>query len=242
MGLDGYNANGFNNNASTSTVSISLTTTDVGDILVLIVSCNGSGDVSSVSDNKTGGTWVRRIHDTAHEGDNSTWWVAWTGGSGTVSITATLNQTGVGGIIAAVGISDPASTTSPWDPHAGLPANSGTTALPTPSVTASTTNANDFILAFAVAPGIGHAPTANSPFALINSINYGAIGWSWGEAYEIVSSAQSSVAFTPLTFDSASGACTLYIDAIELASTPVVTVLPLQPVLVRVPFPRSRNG
>jgi len=169
--------------ASSSTCSFTLETTYYPDILACIVEGNGAAL------NMSGGglTWHQRgptVHHIVYGAEfyaitSSAWWP---------SLTATSSGTSVATDCLAV---SNVNTTSPFDPHAGLPYTSGDSASSEPSIEGvSTGHANDMLVSLVAETGTGQTiPPAG--FTLVSVGGNRAIA-----AYSSVSSIRSGLSET----------------------------------------------
>jgi len=191
MALDG-DVVGYDKTGSTP--SVSLTTSNAGDVIIVLVSTSVSSGsppkVSSISSPHV--SWKSSARGTG--GDGITDYEEWYGiaSSALSSETITVHLSGSpadDSTIVAFGISG-ANTASPFDSHSGLPAwASGSGG--SPSVSISTSNANDFIFGVEVRG----CPSANGAhYSTIASDGCSANYTDVYAEYQIVSSAKSSFA------------------------------------------------
>ena len=191
MALDG-DVVGYDKTGSTP--SVSLTTSNAGDVIIVLVSTSVSSGsppkVSSISSPHV--SWKSSARGTG--GDGTTDYEEWYGiaSSALSSETITVHLSGSpadDSTIVAFGISG-ANTASPFDSHSGLPAwASGSGG--SPSVSISTSNANDFIFGVEVRG----CPSANGAhYSTIASDGCSANYTDVYAEYQIVSSAKSSLA------------------------------------------------
>jgi hypothetical protein len=188
--LDGTGATDSNPTGTTTTVS--LTTYNTNDIIVLDAGSyftTGTCTVSSVTDSlATHLTWTKRgssLTDTQH--DIEDWYSSAWSSSGSITLTLTWSATCTSIFTNAFGVTG-ANTASPWDSHSGLPAMTHYFAnAPQANATVSTSNANDFVFGFVADNGVA----SNSPCSGFTSIVTGAF---WSQSiYKIVSSAQTNL-------------------------------------------------
>jgi len=207
LALDGHNKNTY---SGVSSGTVALTTSLTDDVVVLMVAGEkttaGAFQVSSVADG-SGLTWAlrQRLQITGGRHTNpqflEIWWAHAPTALSAVTITATLSAAVDNGSILAFGVNG-ANTSTPWDANASLPkTNSDVTGTnTTPSASGvSTTATNTMLLAVWSNSNAGTA-TAGPPTGFTEiefPQNSGGTDWSWMEAaYEVVASAQSSVAET----------------------------------------------
>ena len=191
MALDG-DVVGYDKTGSTP--SVSLTTSNANDVIIVLVSTSVSSGsppkVSSISSPHV--SWKSSARGTG--GDGVTNYEEWYGiaSSALSSEAITVHLSGspaYGSTIVAFGISG-ANTASPFDSHSGLPAwASGSGG--SPSVSISTSNANDFIFGVEVRG----CPSANgAAYSTIVSDGCKANYADVFAEYQIVSSTKSSFA------------------------------------------------
>jgi hypothetical protein len=190
LALDGDGATDSNPSGTTTTVS--LTTSNANDIIVLAAGSyytGGACTISSVVDNLgTHLTWTSRGNsepDSQHflaEYYSSAW-----SSSGSITLTVTWSTTCTSVQLNAFGVTG-ANTGSPFDPNSGLPAYNHYFATSSQaSVTLSTSNPNDFIFGFVV----DNSVSSNSICSGFTNVVEGSY---WSETiYEIVSSTQSNL-------------------------------------------------
>lgn len=195
--LDNYTSG---NVSGTATCSVVLSTTKTNDVIVAVFvaekPASGPPSVSSVS-STSGLTWHKRLSVVSNVTDVEVWWAYAPSVVTSETITATYNMSidDFSGIAFGVNGCD---QTSPWDPNSSLPqtmvANGSS-----PSMTASTTNANTFMI-----EGIGtgnNATNYNTPPAgwtfVAGTKNGGGLQYSAvGAACKGFTSAQSSLTVT----------------------------------------------
>lgn len=180
LALDGSN--------TSSAATVTLTTSNVTDVIVLIVSYSTADTLNSVSDNSgTSAAWQKRVGVTNGTWKSEEWWTtttgAWTGA------TVTLNFNLTPGLISTCvfGVSG-ANTSSPFDVNGSLPSTDNTGAT---SVTFSTTAVNTFVVGASFAGSGGGSPPAGWTNIAINNFQ--------GVNYKIYSSSQTGTVFTPNT-------------------------------------------
>ena len=198
MAIDGNGL--FSTFSSSASDSVTLTTADGNDVIILNVAENGTS-VSSVSDTD-GLTWHEKaVAGTAGNLIYQYYAVAPTALSAD-TITVTFAGTSYFTDLNAFGITG-ANTSSPFDTNASLPAtaNSGT-------ASATTSNADDLVLA-AYRFGSDTSPSAGSGWTAINSgSDY------FLSEYQIVAATQSGLAATASTTDEDGG----IVDAVVAAT------------------------
>lgn len=233
LSIDGSNKGNFTSGTSSQTVSLS--TTNANDIIVVLVgyeinASSGAPTVSSVSDT-AGLTWHRRggAHATTNNKDCvlDCWWAYSSGTLSSDTITVTLSGNVDNGAVVACGVSGvpSANYSAPWDTNAALPVTGTGTVSGINQVTiagVSTTSTSGLMIANAgAASSVGAlfntAPTGVSPWSLIQfyketgGINY----WSGAEAYDTYTSALSSASETCITGFSANAPIIYYLDALS---------------------------
>ncbi len=223
LALDGT-PTGSETTTATAT-SGTLTTTGTSDVLIVETSTSSTSDpvVSGGVASTPSLTWTHRTSEVGTASTQEEWYATTTSTfSGTVKVTWTAaTQSNEFYVFAVSG----ANTETPFDPAAGLPADTaGTTTSPAETV-ASTSNANDFVFgsAFVVRTAAGTCHTFSSvaaPFTLLAATNVaGATGgtdcMNGDGAYDIVSSTQSGMAITFTLSATTTQAWTMIADAIQ---------------------------
>ncbi|HZW55755.1 MAG TPA: hypothetical protein VFF30_05650, partial [Nitrososphaerales archaeon] len=165
------------------TCSTSLSTSKSPDVIVVTAVDQASDTINTPTDT-AGLTWTLR-KSVVNGGLHSYYWYAIATGSlssDSISVTASASC-----VIAltAFGISG-ANTASPFDSNSGLPA-SATGSSTSPSVTISTSNANDMLLGIPAAVGSATVSAGTGFTQIKTSTSPGT-----GDEYEIVSALQSS--------------------------------------------------
>jgi hypothetical protein len=201
IALDGHNINTAGNVAS---LTITITTSHSPDLIILVIGHdNGVDAISSGYPRDTAGlTWIKRADNTGDSNRGSTMWYYYAISSGTLSSdTITVQFSGTDNTeLEVFGVSG-ANTASPFDSNSGLPAvHNDNTGVPNPSVSMSTSNANDMIIGFVLFKSSGtYSVSAGTGFTLIDQgHNSGLSSLLIGSEYMIVSSPQSNtaIAFT----------------------------------------------
>lgn len=211
LALDG-SASATNLNTTSGTVTLS--TTQANDIIYVCVNVNNGTNVVSTVTDSAGLTYTRRTRiDT--DFDQDTWYAVAPNALSSDTITVTNTAASPRWAICAFGISG-ASTSSPFDPNSSIPQEQQTTAPTQPSITYSTTDANDFIIGF-VASGNGVTYTVNSGFTAIANINLMLV------EYQVVSGTVTNATLT--ASDSASTQSVgLTVDAVVPSSAAPPTI------------------
>lgn|SRR5487761_97973 len=187
LAIDGSNINEMN----ASTISLTISTTQSSDVIVLVASIFTNTSVTAVPKDAQGLTWIPRtnIPPTNYDAELLEFYAISAVPLSGDKVTLTLSAQKVA-TLKIFGISG-ANTTSPFD--AGLPtaANSGGDSSPTVSV--ATTNPNDMILGIAYIKGSPNI-TAGPGFSCIAKNNtctkFGSDPLAFAE-YLVVSSPQS---------------------------------------------------
>jgi hypothetical protein len=204
LALDGSAS--VNNWSGSSTKTITLTTANANDLIVVVIATEKSTStiitVSSVT--AAGLTFTRRsavaAADTTIARPNlETWTAPAATAQVALAILVTTSANVDDGCIVAFGVSGAFSIASPWDSNVALPATIDRSATTTnaPSVTVSTSQANDFIFCACacVQSGAVTAPGGFTPIA--NPVNSGGSFFcNLGVAYKIVSATVTSQAET----------------------------------------------
>jgi len=226
LALDGSATGHF---SSTNSGTVSLTTTQPNDIIVVEVNDENVGGfsvrtVSSVS----GGSLTWNSHSdkqitSSPYIDTAVYYAVASSALSSTTITVNLSGNIDDASIVAFGVSG-ANTASPWDPGPSghsLPVYASSTSSSTPTLsTLYTNNANDMLLGFngiGYASGNSNTETAGSGYALIQTQrNTGGTGSSQAAAeYQIVSATQSAAT---VAFGVANSDWTLNGDAIQQGS------------------------
>jgi len=226
LGVDGSTTAGSGGSATNSQTTGTLTTTHTNDVIVVIASLSdgsgGSGTSNHVSSvTGTGLTFTLRTAATNYV--NPTYYAdveEWTAiASSTFSNTITVNTSGTFRFtVVAFGISG-ANTSSPFDANAGAnPTASGTSNAP--SVTQSTSNANDMLIAgLAVSQNPGTINTYPTGYTNVADVFTGG-GGSQAEGssdYNVVT-ATTSAASVSYALSSSSNSWVMLADAFQAAS------------------------
>ncbi len=217
----------------------SITTVNANDVIVVVITnfSGGGQTITGVTDNGSAGLTFTKRASGLGEFDTELWYAISPSALTAESIKVTLSSATYLAFT-VFGVSG-ANTVTPFDPNVSLPAvGAFGTSTANPSVTASTTNANDFIIAIGTIYHNTVVTSSWSGFTEIGSIlTYGPVpattnGGQLDVGYEVVSSAQSSVTFNPVTWSSAVYSV-LAIDAIqEAAGVPTLgsyVYTPMQP-------------
>lgn len=178
LALDGSAAN---NVAGGITNAVSLTTSNSGDLIYLVILTNDAGGVASVSDT-AGLSWAHRATGGSAGNRIETWSAVSSGALSADSITVTFGASTFS-TVCAIGISG-ANTATKFDSNAGLPA-AGTTS----PVALTTSNANDFLIG-AYRFTSTASPTAGAGWTLITGANFLLV------EYQIVAATQSGLSAT----------------------------------------------
>jgi RHS repeat-associated protein len=172
-----------------------LVTTYANDVLIVDVGVKaGVNSVSSITSSPSL-TWMKRGSvATSTNAEAEEWYAEWSS-SGSISITVNLASAAATYAV-PFGVSG-ANFASPFDSHSGLPATAySTSSSGSPSVSLSTTNANDLILGFLANPGANVVDNSGAGFTLIRT-GHTSTGIINGNAeYKAVSSAQTGLAVT----------------------------------------------
>lgn len=182
----------------TSTFSLPISTSSPNALVVLIVQLN-TVSPTNISDT-SGLTWNGPSSNFQANGQVSLYWAV-KPSSGSTIVKGVMPDSEHFKVLWFDVLG--ANLTNPFDPNPSLPANSGPETGPTMSVTASTSISNDFIFSYVTQVGGAvstNTPTANSPFAILDGNNNGCYSQAAWLAYSLVSTTQSNVVFTPLTF------------------------------------------
>jgi len=213
---------------SASSGTVTLTTSDSNDIIVVMVEDEDTGNavlrtVSSVA--ASGLTFAHRSSGSINSSpytEMEVWYAAASTPLSSVTITATLSGSIDDASLVAFGVNG-ANTASPWDSNGALPKTATGTASGNPTVTAvSTSNANDILLGFTglalAGAGTPAVETAASGYTLIQTqVNGGGTGASEAAAeYKVVSATQSSIS---MAFATANTNWIMTGDAIQQATS-----------------------
>lgn len=191
-----------------STVTLSLTTTQPNDVIVVFTVCGSSGDATSISDT-AGLTWTKRTATANFGGSTSGEWYAVSTGVLTAD-TITVNYSAAGGgRTEAFGVSG-ANTSAPFDSNASFPAKTGSgSSVTTLSTGALTTNhANDLLIGNLSTPsafGTLTRPTSFTAFQAFGANDSSSLG---------VTTIQSAQTYT-YSWTSAQTNSRLILDAIQ---------------------------
>ena len=143
LGIDGSSYNGCTH---AQTCQVTLTTANPNDVIILTgYETSSSIHISSISDGD-GLTWHTRkqLSNSGQGGETEEWYAIASTALSSDTITVTYSSSSTTGGITAFGISG-ANTNSPFDPNLASPVtNTGSSS--TPSVSLTTTNANDLII------------------------------------------------------------------------------------------------
>jgi hypothetical protein len=225
--------------SGTNTGTVTLTTTNANDIIVVVVaienttaqgSTNKVTSVSKTSGTGTVGSFAKRAASDG-QSTNATgfqcleiWWAVATTAltSAVITVNTNINQDDM--VIAAFGVSGVGSTSSPWDPQAGLPTinvNTATTSSTQTSASTSTTNADDLII-FCSCDSNGVIPTVPTGFSAIKSGQNaaGTLEVALGVASKSVSATTSAQVYT----DGSSASWIVIVDALT-ADAPGATAV-----------------
>jgi hypothetical protein len=205
----------FGSASGSATITTSSMTCAANDVIIVFVTGASSSSVNSISDSLTTHlTYTSRCNTCdSHTSESIEEWYTTTGSSSvTLTITVTMSASGTYDVY-AFGISG-ANTAAPFDTHSGLPAEGHSGSAGTPSVSASTSNADDMIIGLE-----GHATstvetvgTSPSGLALIGNPQT-ANSQSLAAEFVIVSAAQLG---TTVNFGSSTtGAWSMLVDAVE---------------------------
>ena len=202
LALDG---NGFSSRSfeSTTSASVTLTTSNANDVIILEIVQNGT-TVSSVSDTD-GLTWYQRAVAGSGSQTIYEYYAIAPNALSADAITVDFSGTASYADLNAFGISG-ANTSSPFD--TSVPTNAATS---TGAVT--TSNANDFIFA-AYRFSTDATPSAGSSWTAIN-----ASGGYYLSEYQITSSTQAGLVATASTTDENGG----IVDAVQAAPSTTTT-------------------
>jgi hypothetical protein len=211
-------------NTESNSVSASLTTSNSNDVIVLSAGTSSSStSVSSVSD--TGGhTWTHRSTETGSTTvEMEEWYTTASSPLSSDSITVTWSASG-DNTFEAFGISG-ANTAGPFDTNGGLPAKTTGTGG-SPSVSVSTSNANDMVFGLLVnehtSANICHTETVGSGFTDTGAAQSCASGSNTSQnsdqEYEIVSSTQTNLAIPFTTSSGGSNQWVMIGDAVVAAT------------------------
>lgn len=198
--------------ASNGGTTVTLTTTDTNDIIILEGLGSTSGaTVSSVSDT-AGLTWTCPAGKSVSNG-NQTISYCWAFSSGALTsdvITPTMSS-GAVSRCTAFGVNG-ADTTTPFDTNGALPGKQANASSQSASVTISTSCTNTFL--FAWVDGANALSTVTRPTSFTQIV---ATGSFQDTSYLIVSSTQSSVAES-YSWTGTAGKNSMIVDAIRAAS------------------------
>src|SRR2546422_4685317 len=210
LALDGFTSN----QASSTSVSSPLTTTNSNDVIYVSVTAKGGTGINTPT--ATGLTFtLRKSAGTTPK--FATYYAIASSPLSAVSITATASGASYV-IMNAFGVSG-ANTASPFDSNAAIPAsNSGTGN--SHSVTISTSNANDFLIG---AVGIDDPTDACSTATALGGFTKitdkgNVLRWGASE-YKIVSATQTSLSVTMSSNCSSSSTWVMIGDAVQAGST-----------------------
>ncbi|HUI01268.1 MAG TPA: hypothetical protein VLX56_06530, partial [Nitrososphaerales archaeon] len=206
-----------------SSVSASLTTTNSNDVIILSAgTSSSSATVSSVSD--TGGhSWTHRASESGNPSVEVEEWYT-TASSPLSSDSITVTWSGAGdNTFSAFGISG-VNTASPFDSNGALPAKSTGTST-TPSVTVSTSNANDMVFGLLAnehtSAAVCHTETDGTGFTDTGATQCatgGSASQNNDQEYEVVSSTQTNLAIPFTTSSGGSNQWAMIGDAVVAGS------------------------
>lgn len=193
---------------STGLSTVTLTTTNATDVIVVFVLRNGGGHIAGITDNSgVTAAWQSRVQMAAVTDGIEEWFTTSTG----ILTGATITFTWTGGTpgfvtIDAFGVSG-ANTSSPFD---GSPVSSS--ANPSDPLTISTTHANTMVIAGFRESGAS-SPTAGAGFTTISGADFQL------SEYQIFNSIQTNLSVTQSPSGGSNGGIA---DAIVAASSAVV--------------------
>jgi hypothetical protein len=185
--------------SNTSPFTLTLSTTNANDIIYVVVACDRTATVTSVTAPSL--TFTQRaspvVGGSSAAGTLCVWTAPATAALTGKVITVTMSSGSYDDVqAAAFGVSGAVSLVSPFDPNALVPASAFNNSA-APSVSVTTSNPDDLLLCFSSSQP---STTATPPtgFTLINfGINFGAIGEvSLGTFYKSISAPQSAVTVT----------------------------------------------
>ncbi|MCJ7768722.1 hypothetical protein MUP79_10075 [Candidatus Bathyarchaeota archaeon] len=209
--------------SSGNKINLVFSTSTDNDVIIVAVGTDdhNTKTVSSITSNVSTSNFTKRtskINAVSYYLPNLEEWCAnWTS-HGAINITVTLSGTpSQFGLGIAFGISGATTASSSFDSNAGANPTGSGIANPNPSVSITTSNADDFIFGLFFCDTYNSAPTVGS--AAFTSIQ---LGVHYGSEYKIVSSTQSS---TPVNFTTSGTFCywCLIADAVMQASAGDVT-------------------
>lgn len=174
LALDGSAHANHTGTSSTAT----LTTSSTNDVIVVFIVANVSA-INSVTDT-AGLSWSQRATTTDGSGNWIFEWTAISAGALSSDVITVTPSASTFTTIDAFGISG-ANTVTPFDSNVGLPATGA------PTLTLSTSNANDFIVAGMITSG---TVTAGGSWTLISGADF------QGVEYQIVAATQSGLSVT----------------------------------------------
>lgn len=224
LSFDGHVIGGPGDFGGTSANSFSLTTTQLMDVIVVVVSCEvtTAPHATVLSVTATGLTFTKRssVYQDNSSGTYGTTWntlEVWSAPAAlpltAALITVTVSSTIDCGMIGAFGVNFDGISLPVWSANASLPNTTTSATNAAPTLGSNSTNAAALLFGFA-ASAIDTAQTAGSGFTLIDS-NFnpnGAVAIALGEEYKSLGSAASG---QTVAFGSTWNTWLMIVDALE---------------------------
>lgn len=205
---------------TTTSFNLPISTTAPDALIVLIVQLN-TVSPSSITDT-SGLTWNGPLPKFQADGDVNVYWAAMPN-AGSTTINGLMPDAEHFKVLWFDVLG--ANLTSPFDPNPSLPADSGPETGPTMSVTASTSNPDDFVFSYVTQVSGAtstNTPTANLPFSVLDGNNSGCYSQATWLTYFDATTTQNNVLFTPITFV-LSNQVAGFVTAIQAAGTSATT-------------------